>query len=451
MTIEHPNSMTIELPHRYEPRDYQVGIWRAMDEVKRVFVCAHRRWGKDKLFFNKLVCKAMERPANLAYYFPTAVLGRKALWKNVDVTNGMRVIDHIPKDLLSKAPNETNMMLDFVNGSTLQILGSDNLDVVGGNYFGVAFSEYQKQNPLAWDLTRPILAENKGFAWFNGTAAGENHFYDLMCMNIDNPLWHVEVQNVDDTGAISAEDIEAERRSGMSDNLIRQEFYCDFSATNEGAIWGRFITQAETEGRIAGFPIDGRAPVCTSWDLGGPRNTTVWYFQRLPGGVTRFIDCDIGLNLTLVERVAWMKSKGYQFDKHFVPHDAGQTSRTGRTWAQDAKEAGLANVVVVPPIPEIWMGVDYVSQLFPSFEFRKPATDAGVKGLKAYESAPDTSGGITRNMPLHNWASHIADGLRTMAEADRAGPIAQWGKSVQVTFRKPAMQATMGLRGRAGI
>lgn len=449
--------MTIELPHRFDPRDYQGQLWNRMmsvtdpDPCKRLAVCAHRRFGKDKLFFNGLITVAAQVPANYAYYFPTAVLGRKALWKNVDVKNGMRVIDHVPKELLKKPPNETSMMLELVNDSTIQILGTDNLDVVGGNFYGVAYSEFQKQNPLAWDLTRPILAENGGFAWFNGTAQGENHWFDLITLNKTNPKWFVQVLNVDDTKAISAAEIEEERRSGMSDNLIRQEFYCDFTATNESAIWGRWIADAQTEGRIGGFPIDGRAPVNTSWDLGGPRNTVVWYWQRLPHGVTRFIDVDIGHPWTLVERVAQMKRKGYTFGKHFVPHDAGQTSRTGRTWAQDAKEAGLDNIVVVPPIADVWMGIDYVSQLFPTFEFRTPACDEGIKGLKAYESAPDTSSGITRNVPLHNWASHIADGLRTFGEADRSGLTPKWGQAatnagkINVTVRK---QAIMGLRMR---
>ena len=294
--------MTIELPHRYDPRDYQLPAWRAMDEKKRVLCVWHRRAGKDKLFFNKMICKAMERPCNLAYYFPTATLGRKALWKNVDVVNGMRVIDHIPKAILRKPPNETNMMLEFVNDSTIQILGTDNLDVVGGNFFGVAFSEYQSQNPLAWDLTRPILAENGGFAWFNGTPRGENHLFDMLQTNVDNPSWFTQVLSVNQTNAITQADIDEERRAGMKAALVRQEFHCDFSAPNELAIFGELMSKAAAQKRIGPFPVDGRAQVNTSWDLGGPLNTVVWYWQCLPYGTVRFIDCDYGLNLTLTER-----------------------------------------------------------------------------------------------------------------------------------------------------
>jgi phage terminase large subunit len=439
--------MTIELPHRYNPRGYQLKAWRAMDEKKRVLTVWHRRGGKDKIMFNKLICRAAETPANYAYYFPTAALGKKALWLNMDVTNGMRVIDHVPKDLLAKAPNQTEMRIDLVNGSTVQVLGTDNLDVVGGNYYGVVFSEYQNQNPLAWDYTRPILAENGGFAWFNGTPRGENHLFDMLKTNRDNPAWFTEVLPCDATGAISQKDIDEERRSGMSEAMIQQEFYCDFSAPNERAIYGRFMSQAMADQRIGPFPIDGRSPVHTFWDLGGKRNTVVWYGQRLAFGRFRWIDCDIGLDLTLPERYAHMQAKGYSYGKHYFPHDANQESRTGVTFFTDAQAVGFKNCVVVPPISDVWDGVDYVRQRMPSFEFRTPACDVGVKGLKAYEEAPDTSTGIVRNVPLHTWASHVADGIRTMAEADHLGLIDKGTHAGQPQQVNVVIRPIMGMRG----
>lgn len=419
-----------------------------MDSFKRVVKVWHRRAGKDKLDFNKLICKAAETPANYAYYFPTAKLGRKALWTNVDVRNGLRVIDHIPNDLLKKKVNETDMRIELKNDSTIQILGTDNLDVVGGNFFGVVFSEYQSQNPLAWDYTRPILAENGGFAWFNGTPRGENHFFDMLRINSDNPAWFTQVLGVDDTKAVSAADIQEERRSGMSEALIRQEFYCDFSAPNEAAIYGRQMNAALAEQRIGAFPIDGRSPVHTFWDLGGPRNTVVWYGQRLPFGRFRWIDCDYGLNLdSLPARKAHMDAKGYMYGNHYLPHDARQTARSGRTFEQDAIDAGFKNVVVVPVIPDVWQGIDYVAQLMPSFEFRSPGCEIGIKGLKAYESAPDSSKGVTVNLPLHTWASHVSDGVRTMAEADVLGLIPKNYSAPQGDVRRAPIVAITGMRG----
>ncbi|MDB6117407.1 MAG: hypothetical protein JWO08_1188 [Verrucomicrobiaceae bacterium] len=436
--------MNIELPHLYTPRAYQLPAWRAMDQKKRALLVWHRRCGKDKLCFNKLISRAAETPANYAYYFPTAVLGRKALWRNVDVKNGMRVIDHIPEALLASKPNETDMFIRLVNGSTIQIMGTDNLDVVGGNYHGVVFSEYQNQNPLAWDLTRPILAENGGWAWFNGTPRGENHLFELLQCNQDNPSWFTQVLSVNDTNAITQADIDEEIRSGMKPSLVSQEFHCNFSAPNENAIYGPLMSDALAQQRIGAFPIDGRSPVHTFWDLGGPKNTVVWYGQRLPYGVFRWVDCDYGLNVTtLAQRVAHMNAKGYTWGKHFLPHDANQTQRSHSTFAADLQAAGMTNIVVVPPIDSVWTGINYVAELMPSFEFRVPACEIGVKGLKGYESAPDSSSGVVKNTPLHTWASHVADAVRTMAEADRHGLV----PSIDVARSRTGTQQLPRARG----
>ena len=44
--------------------------------------------------------------------------------------------------------------------------------------------------------------------------------------------WHCSRLTIDDTGLITPERIEAERRAGMSEGKIRQEFHCSFEAEN---------------------------------------------------------------------------------------------------------------------------------------------------------------------------------------------------------------------------
>lgn len=140
----------IELPYKFTPRHYQAPIMRAVLEegVKRAVCVWHRRAGKDKTFLNILAIKAMETMGNYAYYFPTATLGRKALWDNIDARSGMRVVDHLPKELVAKT-NEQQMKITLVKGSTIQVLGTESLDVVGGNPIGVVFSESAQDRPDA--------------------------------------------------------------------------------------------------------------------------------------------------------------------------------------------------------------------------------------------------------------------------------------------------------------
>jgi phage terminase large subunit len=86
------------------------------------------------------------------------------------------MISHIPKELL-KHKNDQSMKLEFVNGSTIQMIGTDRKidNIVGSNPVGCLFSEYPISDPRGWDLMRPILKLNDGFAWFVYTPRGKNH------------------------------------------------------------------------------------------------------------------------------------------------------------------------------------------------------------------------------------------------------------------------------------
>ena len=71
--------------------------------------------------------------------------------------------------------------------------------------------------------------------------------------------------------------------------------------------------------------------------------------QTTPSSVEiRVIDCDLDLDLTPVERVSRMLGKGYLYGFHFLPHDALATQKSGRTFLNELKEAGLANCKAVP-------------------------------------------------------------------------------------------------------
>lgn len=413
----------VELPFNFTPREYQKPLFRALLEggKKRAVCVWHRRAGKDKSFLNLLAIQAMTTMANYAYYFPTAALGRKAMWDNIDARSGMKVIDHLPEAIVAKK-NEQQMKITLVNGSTIQILGTDNLDVVGGNYYGVIFSESAQQNPLAWDYTRPILRENGGWALFNGTPRGKNWFHRLFTKNVNNPEWFCQLLSIDDTGALTDEDIEEERKSGMREEMIRQEYYCDWSVGLPGAIYAQLVDKARATGRVTNIPLDGSETVWTSWDLGSPRNTSVVYWQFV-GGEIHVIDHDSGLDLTPVQRVAHMREKGYSYAWHLFPHDAAATEKSGKNFKEQMAEAGLKNIRIVPRCHEIWAGINKMAEIFPRICFDEIKCEKLLYSLEAYHSKEEKDGiGIT-NMVVHDWASHDADACRILAEGMLNGMI----------------------------
>lgn len=198
-----------------------------------------------------------------------------------------------------------------------------------------------------------------------------------------------------------------------------------WSAPIQGAIYAEAIERARAEGRICAMPVDGSNLVCTAWDLGAPANTCVWYFQ-IVGREIRIIDCDKGEKGTLTERVAYMLAKGYNYGKHYLPHDCTQTERSGTNFLTELANAGLPanSLVTVPRTASVWIGINHAHELFPALSFRSPHCDKGLEALSCYRKRTEGEGALSTEEPVHDWASHPADAFRMMAEAHRAGLIA---------------------------
>src|SRR5262249_43895629 len=150
-----------------------------------------------------------------------------------------------------------------------QIVGSDNFDsLVGTPPAGIVFSEWSRGIPASWAYLAPILAENNGWAVFISTPTGRNHAYSMLEMARQDPSWFAEVLTVDDTGVISSDRVEEQRKEYRSlfgedagDALIQQEYFCSFSAAILGAFYAKELDIAEREGRICNLEIDRSLPV----------------------------------------------------------------------------------------------------------------------------------------------------------------------------------------------
>src|SRR5215216_7425872 len=125
--------MEITLPYQYRPRPYQLPLLQAIDNgIKRAVILWHRRCGKDKTLVNLVAKKMLERVGTYYYFFPTYTQGKKILWNGMD-KDGFKFIDHFPKALV-KSKNDTELKIEYKNGSIFQIIGTDNIDsIVGTN------------------------------------------------------------------------------------------------------------------------------------------------------------------------------------------------------------------------------------------------------------------------------------------------------------------------------
>lgn len=220
-----------------------------------------------------------------------------------------------------------------------------------------------------------------------------------------------------------------------------------FRAPIEGAIYADLLDALRARGAIRPSEVDRSALVHTFWDLGSPVNTVTWYVQ-LVGTEIRVIDVDLDLDMTVTERVAHIRGKGYPLGSHYLPHDAAATPTSGRTVVQELELAGLTSVRVIPRCVDVWIGVNRLRQLMPRMTFRLPACEGGLEALTNYHTRRETSGGFVSDAPVHDWSSHAADALRMFAEAEAAGML-EGGSSTAKSSRRGGMGVTVhaGFRG----
>ena len=174
----------------YHPRWYQQDFENAMfNGYRRAYLLYHRRAGKDfSCWMFMIYCALRDRPGIYYYILPTYAQGKKVIWDAID-ESGKRFLDYIPKEAIIGKPNQQEMKIRLVNGSLIQIIGSDNPDSIRGtNPKGVVLSEYALQDPRIWhEIISPIFAKNNGWGIFNTTPRGKNHAWELWEIIQDSP------------------------------------------------------------------------------------------------------------------------------------------------------------------------------------------------------------------------------------------------------------------------
>lgn len=370
-----------------------------------------------------MIMRAAQKIGVYYYFFPTFAQGRKVLWDFID-KDGYRVLDHLPKEIVSGNPNATEMKIRLKNGSLIQIIGTNNTDsIVGTNPIGCVFSEYSLQDPTAWTLIRPILVENGGWAVFNFTPRGQNHAKELYDMAKINPDWFCQLLSVEETNLdsgspiISPGDIDAERASGMSEDYIQQEFYCSFTLGIEGSYYAKYMNDAREEERITNVTWNKQSRVYTAWDIGYGDSTAIIFYQ-LAGKEIHIIDYYENHGEGLPHYAKVLVSKPYVYADHFAPHDIDAHSfSSGLSAREVAAELGIKFI----PLPTLKLtvenGIEALRGIFPRFWIDEKKCKALISALENYRKEFDQKHSVYKSRPVHDWASHGADAARYMAIA----------------------------------
>jgi hypothetical protein len=430
----------VHLPNRWAPRPKQEALWSYLiGGGLRASVCWHRRFGKDDVGLHYTATAAHTRIGSYWHMLPEKEQARKAIWTMVNPHTGIKRIDEAFPLVLRKRTNDQEMMIEFRNGSTWQIAGSDNYNsLVGSSPCGIVFSEYALADPASWAYLRPILRENKGWALFISTPRGKNHFYNLHQHALKSPDWFAETLTVEHTHALTQEELDtdlaelqAEHGESYGKSIWLQENYCSFDAAIPGAIWADCLDRAQTTGRIADFDVDPTEPVSTAWDLGRTDDTAIWWYQ-FKGSEIRILDhfsapgMDIdnedeplrGLVQLLLKRAEQL---GITYATHWLPHDARPRTQAGGGKSilqqfHDAskREPSLGRFAIVKRL-DVQEGIAAARKTFPRCRFHATRCAIGLSHLRHYHRQWDSELQKYGDHPQHDFSSHSADGFRYLS------------------------------------
>lgn len=429
------------MPHRWVPRSYQRPVFEAWERgIKRFCLPWHRRSGKDDVALNLTACAMLQRPGTYWHLLPEKDQARKAVWNAIDGHTGVRRIDQAFPEVLRARTLDQEMMIEFkpeFGGSTWQLQGSDSYSsLVGSGPVGLVFSEYALADPGAWAFLRPIVRENGGWAMFISSVRGNNHFKGQYDYAVAHPgEWYASHLSVLDTGVLTQEQIDeelaeltAERGAKEAQAVVDQEYFSKWEAALPGAYYAEWMNAAQAEGRIGDFPWIPTLPVATAWDIGVNDETAIFWFQNLPNGRVRIIDCMSASQESLEYYAKIRHGRPYVTVEDIWPHDGAVREFGSGSRKTQARRLGL-NPRVLKLESNLSAGISAVRSLLPIVEWNvNPLPFPGESKAQAWDRAKHARDCVSQyrrtwneklraynDHPLHDWTSHYASALRYLA------------------------------------
>ena len=396
----------------YAPRPLQKDLHNALLKYRWGVVVCHRRFGKTLWAINHLIMRAMTtgNAGRFAYFAPFLKQAKSIAWD---------YLKHFSRPIPGITINETELRIDYPNGSRIRLLGADNPDSQRGVYLdGVMLDEYAQMQPsLFTEILRPALSDRKGWAVFLGTPKGRGLFYDLYTKACADPDWIAALYRADETNILDPEEL-ASARAMMSEDEFSQEYLCSWQAALKGAYFAAELATARQQGRITKVPHNPALLVSTWWDLGMDDATAIWFTQDC-GREIHVIDYyeNNGEGLAHYRDVldSYKLERGYRYDGHHGPHDlAVRELGSGTSRAETAAGMGLP-FTVVPRVAHKADAIQSARNLLGHVWIDETRCAQGIIFLESYRKEWDDTRQVFRDKPLHDSSSHAADALMTLA------------------------------------
>lgn len=170
------NAPSILTPRWYPLKPHPEQMRLLNSEARFRVVPAGRRSGKTERSKRYLIRKALEPskwddPRFFAAA-PTFAQAKNIYWSDLKAM--------IPRYLLAKPPNETELTINLINGAQITVIGMDRPERMEGRpWNGGILDEYANMKAQAWpENVRPALSDRDGWAWLIGVPEGRNHYWE---------------------------------------------------------------------------------------------------------------------------------------------------------------------------------------------------------------------------------------------------------------------------------
>lgn len=218
-----PGHIKRAYPLKFHP--VQAEGWKS--EVRFQLVPAGRRSGKTEIWGKrKLISKALvgsPYPGGGRYFAgaPTRDQAKRIYWTDLKLLT--------PKHLMARPPSESNLIIYYINGSEIHVLGMDKPERAEGTPWdhGV-LDEIGNMKENTWpEHVRPSLSDRNGSCDFIGVPEGRNHYYDMHSNAMADVTGTWAVFHWLSADILSAEEI-AQAKRDLDELTYQQEYEGSF-------------------------------------------------------------------------------------------------------------------------------------------------------------------------------------------------------------------------------
>ncbi len=280
---------------------------------------------------NLLIRECVKHPKTRhGYVTSTYKAAKNIVWRDPNMLKR-----YLPMDVVKKF-NESELYVEFNNGSILSLHGSDDPDSLRGlDFKGVVVDEWALCKPIIWyEILQPIIRQSTDrWAMFIFTPKGLTHAYQTWNDAATSDDWKRYDLKASESGLLPKEEL-AKAKAEMPSNLYQQEFECSFIADNEYTV---IKSEDVIENINASFPDIYDIKKITVADISGEGNDETVIYNMIN---TKIDSQEIYRHHTLMDTVGRIQANAKRHNSNLIAVDkigegSGVCSRLKEVYAND--------------------------------------------------------------------------------------------------------------------